>query len=228
MGERRAAALHLPGSKRPYVIGLTGNIATGKSLVGQMLVELGAEHVDADLLAHKEMAPGTPAYGEIAAAFGREILEPGGEIDRRRLGQIVFADPDALARLEQIVHPRVIARTEQWIAACEAQVGASQASEAPVAVVEAIKLIESGMVRQLCDALWVVTAPRQVQLERLMTFRGLSRAEALLRIDAQPSQALKVAQADVVIDNGGTIEATRCQVERAWTRLVLQRNSSWT
>lgn len=218
MNERRVDAFHPPDSKRPFVIGLTGNIATGKSLVGQMLIELGAEHVDADLLAHEAMAPGTPAYGEIVAAFGREILEPGGEIDRRRLGQIVFADPDALARLEQIVHPRVIARTEQWIAA----------SEASVAVVEAIKLIESGMVRQLCDALWVVTAPRQVQLERLMEFRGLNRAEALLRIDAQSSQEFKVAQADVVIDNGDTIEATRRQVERAWTRLVWQRNRSWT
>jgi dephospho-CoA kinase len=228
MGERRMDVSHPPGSERPYVIGLTGNIATGKSLVGQMLVELGAEHVDADLLAHETMAPGTPAYGEILAAFGREILGPGGEIDRRRLGQIVFADLDALARLEQIVHPRVIARVEQWIAASEAQVSVSEASAAPVAVVEAIKLIESGMVRRLCDALWVVTAPRWVQLERLMTSRGLSRAEALLRIDAQPSQALKVAQADVVIDNGGTIEATRCQVERAWARLVLQRNRSWT
>ena len=201
---------------RPYTIGLTGNIATGKSLVARMLSELGAEHIDADRLAHEVMAQGTPAWREIAAAFGREILQPDGELDRRRLGQMVFADPDALARLEQIVHPRVIARTEQWIAA----------SEAPVVVVEAIKLIESGMVRQLCDTLWVVAAPRQVQLERLVTFRGLSRTEALLRIDAQPSQELKIAQADVVIDNGDTVEATRRQVERAWARLVLQRNRS--
>ena len=196
--------------ERPYTIGLTGNIATGKSLVGRMLAELGAEHVDADRLAHEVMVRGTPAWREIVDTFGCQILQPDGELDRRRLGQIVFADPDALARLEQIVHPRVIALTERLIAASDAQ----------VIVIEAIKLIESGMVRQLCDALWVVTAPRQVQLERLMAFRGLSRAEALLRIDAQPPQALKAAQADVVIDNGGAVELTRRQVERAWTKYL--------
>ena len=195
-------------SERPYTIGLTGNIATGKSLVGQMLAERGAEYVDADRLAHEVMVRGAPAWREIVNVFGREVLQPDGELDRRQLGRIVCADPDALARLEQIVHPRVIALTERLIAA----------SEAPVIVVEAIKLIESGMVRQLCDALWVVTAPRQVQLERLMAFRCLSRAEALLRIDAQPPQALKAAQADVVNDKGGAAEVTRRQVERAWAK----------
>jgi dephospho-CoA kinase len=195
---------------RPYTIGLTGNIATGKSLVGQMLAELGAVHIDADRLAHEVMARGTPAWSDVVAAFGREIVGPEGEIDRRRLGRIVFADPGALARLEEIVHPAVIARTRQLIAA----------SEAPAVVVEAIKLIESGMVRQLCDALWVVTAPRQVQLERLMAFRSLGRAEALTRIDAQPPPELKVAQADVIIDNGGDIEATRRQVQRAWAKVI--------
>jgi dephospho-CoA kinase len=215
MGEPLAGASHRPGSKQPYVIGLTGNIATGKSLVGQMLVELGAEHVDADLLAHEAMAPGTPAYGEIVAAFGRDVLQPDGQIDRHRLGQIVFSDPDALARLEEAVHPVVIARTRQLI----------EASRSPAMVIEAIKLIESGMVRQLCDALWVVTAPREVQLARLRAFRGLSRKEALLRIDAQPAQELKVAQADVVIDNGGAIEATRRQVERAWTEAACIRQA---
>jgi dephospho-CoA kinase len=198
---------------RPYTIGLTGNIATGKSLVGQMLAGLGAEHIDADRLAHEVMARGTPTWGDVVAAFGPQIVGPKGEIDRRRLGRIVFADPDALARLEQIVHPAVIARTRQLIAA----------SEAPVVVVEAIKLIESGMVRQLCDALWVVTAPRQVQLERLMATRSLDRAEALMRIDAQPPPEHKVSQADVVIDNGGAIEATRRQVQRAWAE-VMRRN----
>lgn len=198
---------------RAYTIGLTGNIATGKSLVGQMLAELGADHIDADHLAHEVMAPGTPASRAIAAAFGREVLLPDQTIDRRQLGQIVFSDPDALARLEQIVHPGVIARTRQLI----------EASRAPVVVIEAIKLIESGMVRRLCDALWVVTAPRRVQVERLMAFRGLSRREALLRIDAQPPQELKTSRADVVIDNGGALEATRRQVERAWAQVVLQR-----
>jgi dephospho-CoA kinase len=197
-------------TRRALTIGLTGNIATGKSLVGRMLVERGAEHIDADRLAHQVMARGTPACDEIVAAFGQGIVGPDGAIDRRQLGQIVFADPESLARLERIVHPAVIERTRARIAA----------SRAPAVVIEAIKLIESGMVRQLCDTLWVVTAPREVQLKRLMAFRGLSREEALLRIDAQPAQRIKVAQADVVIDNSGAVEATRRQVERAWNEAM--------
>jgi dephospho-CoA kinase len=211
MGERPEEGRRPVDDPVPYVIGLTGNIATGKSLVGRMLAELGAEHIDGDQLAHEVIAPGTPAWSEIAAAFGAfSVVGPDGEIDRQQLGQIVFSNPEALARLEQIVHPRVIARTRQLI----------EASRAPVVVVEAIKLIESGMARQLCDVLWVVSAPRQVQLERLIELRGLSRTNALLRLDAQPPPELKAAQADVVIDNGGAIDATRRQVERAWAEIV--------
>jgi dephospho-CoA kinase len=191
------------------VIGLTGNIATGKSLVGKTLAQLGAEHIDADQLAHQVMVRGQPAWRQIVAVFGKDVLQPDGEIDRRKLGAIVFADVCALARLEQIVHPEVIACTRERIAA----------SPSGVVVVEAIKLIESGMVSQLCDALWVVTAPREAQIERLMEQRGLSYEDAVLRIDAQPPQAHKVARADVVIDNGGTIEAIACQVKRAWAEL---------
>jgi dephospho-CoA kinase len=193
----------------PYVIGLTGNIATGKSVVGSMLARRGAEHIDADKLAHRVMDRGSPAWEKIVATFGLEMLKPNGAIDRRELGAIVFSDPGALARLEAIVHPDVIDTTRQLIAA----------SEAPVVVIEAIKLIESGMVRQLCDALWVVTAPRAVQIRRLVEQRGLSEAEAILRIDAQPAQALKVTRADVVIDNGDTLENTERQVDQAWTAL---------
>jgi dephospho-CoA kinase len=188
------------------VIGLTGNIATGKSLVGQMLARRGAEHIDADRLAHQAMARGTAPWARIVDAFGEGILGPDGEIDRARLGAIVFSAPDALARLERILHPDVIARTRARIAR----------STARVVVVEAIKLIESGMVRALCDALWVVTAPREVQIARLVAARAMCRQDAILRVDGQPPQADKVAQADVVIDNGGTIEDTHAQVARAW------------
>ncbi len=198
-------------SDRPYVIGLTGNIASGKSTVGRMLAERGAEHIDADRLAHQAIAQGTDAWEQIVRVFGREVLRPDGEIDRARLGAIVFADDDALARLEGIVHPPVIARTQERI----------ERSSAPVVVVEAIKLIESGMVAQLCDVLWVVTAPRAVQIERLVTGRGLSYEDAVARVDAQPPQSEKAARADVVIDNGGSIEATRRQVAQAWDALVL-------
>jgi dephospho-CoA kinase len=193
------------------VIGLTGNIATGKSLVGQVLARLGAEHIDADQLAHQVMARGQPAWQQIAATFGEGILQPSGEIDRHVLAKVVFSDARALAQLERIVHPRVIAHTRERIAA----------SAANVVVVEAIKLIESGMVIQLCDALWVVTAPREVQISRLMGQRGLSYEDAVLRIDAQPPQSDKTARADVIIDNGGTIKATERQVEQAWAELAI-------
>ena len=145
-------------NKRPFVIGLTGNIATGKSLVAKMQSNLGAEHIDADRLAHQVMAPGTPAHHQIAATFGPEVLAADGTIDRPKLGRVVFGDSHALARLEEIVHPAVIQLTRDRIAG----------SAAPVVVVEAIKLIESGMVRQLCDTLWVVSAPRALQIQRLI------------------------------------------------------------
>jgi dephospho-CoA kinase len=152
------------------------------------------------------MAPGTRAWTEIVATFGAEMLRPDGTIDRGKLGSVVFADASALARLEAIVHPEVIERTRQRIAD----------STSPVVVVEAIKLIESGMVSQLCDALWVVTASRDAQVRRLMEQRDLCYEDAVLRVDAQPPQALKVARADVVIDNDGSIAATVRQVEQAW------------
>ena len=195
--------------KRPYVIGLTGNIATGKSVVGQMLSELGAEHIDADHLTHQVMAAATPVYEQIIAAFGAQILGVDGAIDRGKLGSIVFSDGNALSRLEAIVHPEVIARTRQLIAD----------SRAAVVVVEAIKLIESGMVAQLCDALWVVTAPRAMQIRRLMEQRGLGYEDAVLRVDAQPPQEAKVAQANVVIHNDGSLDDTRQQVIEAWLEI---------
>ena len=198
------------GAARPIVIGLTGNIGTGKSTVMAMLARLGAKTIDADRVAHQVMEPGQPAYGQVIAAFGQDVAPAGGPIDRYRLGQIVFSDPQALARLEQIVHPAVFRRIQQLLGQMTA----------PVAVIEAIKLLEAGLSVQLCDTIWVVTAPREQQIERLMRSRSLSHDEAVLRIEAQPPQADKVAQADVVIENGGSPEETWLQVQRAWQNLV--------
>jgi dephospho-CoA kinase len=195
---------------KPVVIGLTGNIGTGKSTVAQILAGLGALVIDADQVAHQVMEPGQPAHGQILEAFGPAIAPGGGAIDRARLGQIVFADPGSLERLEAIVHPAVVERISTQVA---------QAA-APVVVVEAIKLLEAGLARQLCDVVWVVTAPRAQQIERLMAGRGLSRPEALLRINAQPPQSDKVAQADAVIDNGGSRAQLHNQVMEAWESLV--------
>ena len=191
------------------VIGLTGNIGVGKSTVMDLLAGLGAAGIDADKVAHQVMEPGQPAYEQIVARFGPLIAPDGGPIDRLRLGQIVFTDPAALADLEAIVHPAVFQVIQRRVAE----------AGAPVVVIEAIKLLEAGLSRQLCQQVWVVTAPREQQIQRLMDSRGLSEAEAVLRIDAQPPQADKAAQADVVIDNGGSLEAAREQVERAWQML---------
>ncbi|MDH7485729.1 MAG: dephospho-CoA kinase [Anaerolineae bacterium] len=191
------------------VIGLTGNIGTGKSTVLQMLAGLGAQIIDADELAHEVIAPGGPAYAAVVEAFGSQIVRPDGRIDRGKLGAIAFRDPQALARLEALVHPAVIARTRELLAQTQAE----------VVVVEAIKLLEAGMARQLCDTVWVVTCRPEQQLARVTAQRGLSEAEARLRMEAQPPQEEKIAQADVVIDNSGTVEETRRQVEAAWEKL---------
>jgi dephospho-CoA kinase len=206
-------------STKKYLIGLTGNIATGKSAVLKMLKCLGARAIDADALVHQLMAKGTPVWQAILDEFGERILGPRGEIDRGKLGAIVFANAEALKKLEAIIHPAATARVDELI---------HQATEA-VIVVEAIKLIEAGWHRTY-DALWVVTCPREQQLERLMRMRKLSREEALLRIEAQPPQEDKIALADVVIDNSGSLKELREQVEREWERLFvpLKLPGFWT
>lgn len=194
-----------------YLIGLTGNIACGKSLVAGMLAELGAEVIDADVLVHGLMEPGAECWEPIVRRFGRGILRPDGSIDRSVLGDLVFRDPASLRDLERILHPAVRRLAEVSIAA----------SDRRVVVLEAIKLIESGW-RERVDQLWVVTCEREQQVARLGRDRGLSREDAEVRIDAQPPQAEKVGHATVVIDNSGTIEATRAQVEAAWRRIPLE------
>lgn len=195
--------------KDVYVIGLTGNIATGKSTVSQMLADLGAHVIDADMVTHEVMRRGGTAWQDVVLAFGEEVLGPDGDIDRGKLGAIVFRDPAALAQLESIVHPLV---TEEIRAL-------TRRSPAPVQVRDAIKLIESGAA-DTCNTVWVVTCPREIQVERLMRTRDLSRTEAELRVDAQRPQEEKVARADAVIDNSGSLEETRRQVERAWWETV--------
>ncbi len=194
-----------------YLIGLTGNIATGKSAVARMLAELGAHVIDADALVHRLERRGTPVYEAIVAGFGEGILRADGEIDRARLGDHVFSDPAALARLEAIVHPAVGAEIEAQIASLSQSTEGGAGDRPIVIVIEAIKLFEAGL-HTRCQAVWVVTAPYPVQLERLMRTRGWSETEARLRIKAQPPQSEKIARADVVIDNSGNLEHTRAQV----------------
>ena len=196
-------------SNLPYRIGLTGNIATGKSTVGRMLAKLGAEVIDADQIVHTVLSPNGAAYPAVVAVFGTGILTADGTIDRSQLGDFVFADANALARLEQLTHPPVIAIIDERIAT----------TATPVVVVEAIKLLESGVADDY-EAIWVTTCPETAQLARLMKSRHLTREEALRRIHAQPPQAKKIARANVVIDTSGTIGETRAQVVAAWTASV--------
>ena len=198
-----------------YLIGLTGNIATGKSLVGRMLGELGAHVIDADELVRDLQRRGTRVYAAIVAEFGAGILRPDGEIDRARLGAWVFSDPEALRRLESIVHPAVGRAIEAQISVIQYQAS----NKNTVVVIEAIKLIEGGLSRR-CNALWVVTSGQKAQLERLMRARGLSEADARLRIKAQSPQSDKAALADVLIQNDGTLANLREQVKRHWARIT--------
>jgi len=192
------------GSKG-YLIGLTGNIGTGKSTVARMLADLGAHVIDADRVAHGLMAPGMPVGRAVVEQFGPAILQEDGAVDRARLAEVVFGDPRALARLEAIVHPAVMEEVDRRV----------RASHARVVVVEATKLIESGMHRG-CDALWVVTCKPEQQIARLAAQRGMAGQETERRVAAQSPQAEKVALATVVIDNTGSLAETRAQVEQAW------------
>ena len=193
----------------PYLIGLTGNIATGKSTVAGMLADLGALIIDADQVVHTVMRPGTPAHAEIVRVFGEQSLADDGAIDRRRLGRRVFQDPAALERLEEIVHPATLRKIDRLI----------DASSQDVVVIEAIKLFESGLADR-CHTVWVTTCRPDQQIDRIVEARDLSRDEARQRVQAQRPQAERAALADVVIDNSGTLSATWEQVVAAWRRVV--------
>lgn len=189
-------------SPRPKrVLGITGNIASGKSYVRQYLENSGAVTVDADLLAQETYLPGNPAYQPVLEAFGSDLKMPDGQISRGKLGRIVFRDADALAQLEKIIHPIVRERARQII----------EDSDATLVVLEAIKLFESAM-DQDCNQIWVVDADEKTRLERLMTTRGLEEKEAWRRIHSQPPQAEKIARAHRVIHTDQSYHSTYDQV----------------
>ena len=188
-----------------YVIGLTGNIATGKSVVRRMLEHLGAYTIDADTLSHRAIAKGAPGYKPVVEAFGKFILDASGEIDRAKLGRLVFSNPDALEDLESIIHPLVERAVDLMI---------RRASQR-VIVIEAIKLLEGKLVSE-CDTLWATFAPESIQKARLMKKRGMTEREAIQRIQSQPPQEGKIAAADVVIHNAGSFDDTWKQVLAAW------------
>jgi len=192
------------------IIGLTGNIATGKSTVLDYLRQKGAYIIDADKLTHRTMQPGGLAYDAILSAFGPGVVAEGGAIDRATLGRIVFADPAALRRLEEIVHPAVFVLAQTELAQ----------TTAALVIVEAIKLLEAKRLLTLCQEVWVVTADPEVQLRRLVEQRGMSEAEARQRMAAQSPQTEKVKQATRVIINNGSPQELYAQLDAIWNELA--------
>lgn len=211
MSDPTASAGGTTRRARPYLLGLTGNIACGKSTVLARLAEHGAVTIDADRVVHELQEPGQPVWAAVREAFGSGVLTPEGRLNRRALGAIVFNDPTALRRLEGLTHPAVRARIE-------ARIAEAAARGAPVVVIDAIKLFEGGLA-DCCDQTWVVTCTPEQQLARLVARNSFSEAEARQRIAAQPPQAAKVARADVVIDNSGSLTDTYEQVDAAWREL---------
>ncbi len=189
-------------------IGVTGGIGVGKSAVVRILAELGATIIDADRVGHAVYAPGTPGFDQVVAAFGRDLVAADGTIDRKRLGAIVFGDPQQLARLNAIVHPLIRD-------AVAAQVAAARAARPPAIVVEAALLIEARW-DALVDEVWVVTARREVIEARLAAQRGMDAAAIAARMRAQLADADRLAHADVVIDNSASLPELRAEVERLW------------
>lgn len=183
------------------IIGLTGGIASGKSTVTRTLLDLGAIIIDSDELAHNIMKPYKPAWKDIVKIFGTEILNPDETINRDRLGQIVFNDPDKLRELNQITHWRIAERYKEDLRLIR--------KEKPEAiVVMEIPLLYETHAERICDEVWVVWVDRETQMERLMKRDGISREDALKRIEAQMDLDEKARLADVVIDNRHSIEAT--------------------
>lgn len=193
------------------VIGLTGGIASGKSTVSRMLRELGVPIVDADLLARQAVAPGTPAEAQIRETFGAEVFRADGSLDRQRLGEIVFGDSAARARLNAIVHPYILARSQE-------ELGALARAGHRIAIYDAALILENGLGGAL-DGLIVVSVPEEVQLARLRARDGIDEPTALARIRSQMPLAQKVAKADWVIDNSSSLDETRRQVELVWSRV---------
>jgi dephospho-CoA kinase len=199
-------------------IGLTGGIASGKSLVSAMLAEKGVSIVEADKVGHQAYRRGTEAYRRVVEAFGSEVIGLDGEIDRRALGARVFGDHQARRRLEAIVWSVMRRMMAERLAELREQ-------GRPVAVLEAAVLVEADWI-PLVDEVWVVTVPEEVARERLVRRNGLTSEEASARIRAQLSNQERVEHADVVIDNGGSLEALRQQVERAWADLKIRLAAS--
>ena len=195
------------------LIGLTGGIGSGKSLVAELLAEHGATIIDADVLAREVVTPGTPGLAAVAKRFGPHVLRPDGSLDRATLGGIVFGDPAARRDLEAIIHPAVRARASALTAA---------AAEGAVAVQVIPLLVETGQ-QDNFDQVVVVDVEPEVQLSRIMARDGLSEPDARARLRAQASREARLAAADVVLQNNGTTADLAVAVDRLWAQWEITR-----
>jgi dephospho-CoA kinase len=193
------------------VIGLTGGIGSGKSTVSKHLAELGAIVIDADKVGHETFLPGTEAWHDIVTTFGKEMLSENGEVDRQKLGGIVFNDPEALKRLNQIMHPRMYQMMEQ-------RIGEYRKQGVDVVVLEAAILIEADWI-PLVDQVWVTTAPEEMVLKRVKEQRGLAEEQILARIRSQFPTQERIKHADVVIINDSDLDNMKAKVNQLWQRL---------
>ncbi len=193
-------------------VGLTGGLASGKTFIGEVLASLGCEVIRADQLGHAVLARDGEAYAPVVSEFGSGILKEDGSIDRKRLGAIVFGDPEKLARLNSLVHPHVFDRQERLLAAIEAR------DPRAIAAVEAAIMIESGSHRRY-DKLIVASCPVEVQIERAMSRDGATREQVLARLGRQMPLEEKVKYADYVIDTSASKEETVKQVKTVYEAL---------
>jgi dephospho-CoA kinase len=190
-------------------VGLTGGIGSGKSEVSRLLAALGAVVVDSDLLAREAVQPGTPGLAAVVAEFGDAVLGADGSLDRPALGRVVFADPERRAALESIVHPYVRRRS--------AEVAAAAPPDA-VVVHDVPLLVEAGLADRY-DLVVVVDVSEETQVRRLTTLRGMSGEDARARLSAQAPRTTRLAAADLVVENDGTLEELRPRVDELWAEL---------
>jgi dephospho-CoA kinase len=197
----------------PRIIGITGNIACGKTAVGQMLLEMGAErYIDADAVVHKLYQSGQAIAVKVAETFGPGVVAANGDVDRKALGTIVFQDSAAMRRLEEIVHPAVSRALADELA---------RVSPTGIVVIDAVKLLEGGA-GKFCQSKWMVICPQELEYERLVARNNLNPEEAWARIKAQSSVDERLPLVDEVIDNSGSLEDTRRQVAAAYERFCKQ------
>ena len=200
-------------------VGLTGGIGSGKSEVSRRLTSRGAVLIDADVAARQVVVPGSRGLTRIAAAFGDDVLHPDGSLDRERLGAIVFGDPGLRAKLNAVVHPLV----RQWMLAAERIAVQAAGPPGPV-IVHDVPLLAESRGKGGFDLVIVVDVPPELQVERLVSLRGMTPEQARARMAAQASREQRLAVADVVIDNAGSLDDLDHQVGEVWADL--QRRAS--